>query len=343
MLKSFNPECFLMNENNPVFLNDPDRIRLKMNKSGESGIPFLFGVNFEITEGFFLENPLTRKDILFQINGTGNNPTGMPRINKKRELRVFPESNREYKLKFDIVRTGLRRGDSFLTNLTTKTLIETNLSLFEIFSASDSPYRLFVPDRFVCFSPERFVKIADGIISTNPMKGTIDASIPDAEQQILNDFKETAEHSTVVDLLRNDLSLVAENVRVSRFRYTSRIKTREREILQVSSEITGELASGYLSRLGSIIFDMLPAGSISGAPKPATLQIIREAEKENRGYYTGVFGYFDGRVLDTGVMIRFIEKRGECLYFRSGGGITAYSVCDDEYREVLNKIYLPFI
>lgn len=332
-----------MKKNDPVFCDNIDRICSSMNKFGEIGKPFLFGINFEMTEGFFFEDPLNRQDIFFQVNGYGNKPNHVRSSTGKGVLKVFPCDELEYGSKFNIVYRGLRRGDSFLTNLTIKTPVETELSLNDIFLASNAPYQLYIPERFVCFSPERFVKISNGIISTNPMKGTIDASIPNAEEMILTDFKETAEHSTVVDLLRNDLSTVADKVRVKRFRYIDRIKTCEREILQVSSEITGELPSNYLSRPGDIIFGMLPAGSVSGAPKPSTLRIIKNAEKEPRGYYTGIFGYFDGRELDTGVMIRFIEKQKERLYFRSGGGITAYSNCKDEYQEVLNKIYLPFL
>ena len=76
---------------------------------------------------------------------------------------------------------------------------------------------------------------------------------------------------------------------------------------------------------------MLPAGSISGAPKPATVRIIREAEKEDRGFYTGIFGYFDGKSF----------RQGNRLRFRSGGGITVNSDCSAEYQEVLQKVYLP--
>ena len=208
---------------------------------------------------------------------------------------------------------------------------------------AEAPYLLYVPGRFVCFSPERFVRIAGGRIATNPMKGTINASVPDARQTILNDPKETAEHNTVVDLLRNDLSIHADRVHVERFRYIDRIATRRGDILQVSSEIAGRLPAGYEARMGDILFDMLPAGSVSGAPKSSTLRIIREAEGESRGYYTGVFGYFDGQTLDSAVLIRFIEEEQGRMYFRSGGGITAYSDCRSEYEEVIEKVYLPFV
>lgn len=325
-----------------VFYRNIDSIRLEMNKSGSVHEPFLFGINYEMSEGFFVPNPLLQTDILFQIKEAGNKPSDEPQ-KAEAYLGSNPISYLEYENKFNVVHKGLRRGDSFLTNLTIKTPIETNISLLDIFKRSKSPYQLCLPDRFVCFSPERFVRITNGTISSNPMKGTIDARIENAEQLILNDFKETAEHNTIVDLIRNDLSMVADNVRVERFRYIDRIKSRDREILQVSSEITGDLNDDYHSHLGDIIFKLLPAGSISGAPKAATVDLIRSAEREDRGYYTGIFGYYDGTDFDSAVLIRFIEQEGNRMYFRSGGGITAYSKCEDEYQEVLNKIYFPFI
>ena len=174
------------------------------------------------------------------------------------------------------------------------------------------------------------------------MKGTIDARVLDAERVILEDYKERAEHYTIVDLIRNDLNRVAERVRVPRFRYIDRLGTSNGEILQVSSEVAGDLTGDCFSRLGDIVFGLLPAGSISGAPKPSTLNIIARAEKEPRGYYTGVFGYFDGEGFDSAVMIRFIEQRDGKFYFRSGGGITINSDREAEYKEVLEKVYLPF-
>ena len=103
----------------------------------------------------------------------------------------------------------------------------------------------------------------------------------------------------------------------------------------------GDLSSDYASRIGDIIIALLPAGSVSGAPKAKTLEIIREAEHEKRGYYTGVFGYFDGVNLDSGVMIRFIERSGEEFFYRSGGGVTTQSNAKAEYQEMIDKIYVP--
>jgi len=100
---------------------------------------------------------------------------------------------------------------------------------------------------------------------------------------------------------------------------------------------------GYASSLGDIIFTLLPAGSVSGAPKKKTTEIIASAEGMTRGYYTGVAGIFDGRDLNSFVMIRFIEKRDDSYFYRSGGGITSFSDPLSEYNEMIDKIYVPVI
>ena len=304
---------------------------------------FLFGINFELTEGFVIENPKSQHEILFRTPLASNSEPHQANYRNKEILIKHPESFERYKIRFDIIKNGLMRGDSFLTNLTVKTPIETPLSLKDIFNSSKAPYCLYYPQHFVCFSPERFIKINNGIISTNPMKGTIDAQIPNADSIILNDEKESREHNTVVDLLRNDLGIVANNICIKRFKYIDKIYTNNHNILQVSSEITGELPKDYLNGLGDIIFKMLPAGSISGAPKQSTIDLIKEAEIIPRGYYTGIFGYFDGENFDSAVMIRFIEEHNGEKFFRSGGGITVLSDARYEYEEVIEKIYLPFV
>ena len=315
-----------------------------MNEAGARREPFLFGVDFELSEGFFVSDPLGQQEILFEAGGVTNSPVreGMPGEVSERVFSPNPVAYEAYREKFAVVREGLARGDSFLLNLTVATRLETDWTLEEIFHRARSPYRLLVPGRFVCFSPEIFVRVDEGVISSYPMKGTIDASVPDAGRVILEDYKERSEHNTIVDLIRNDLNRVAERVDVRRFRYIDRLRVSRGEILQVSSEVTGRLTGDYYSRLGEVVFGMLPAGSISGAPKPSTLRIIARAEGERRGFYTGVFGYFDGKRLDSAVMIRYIEVRDGRYYFRSGGGITINSECRAEYEEVLAKVYLPF-
>lgn len=309
-------------------------VRKRMDELGSRRIPFLFAVNYELSEGFVMENPLQTKDIWWEIDGMTNAPATPP-ATKGNFFRRHPISRERYSRMFATAHAGLMRGDSFLLNLTAATPIETDFSAEEIFLRSHARYKLMIPDTLVCFSPETFVTVSDDRISSFPMKGTISADIPNAEQIIRNDYKETAEHCTIVDLIRNDLNRIARNVRVERFRYIDRLATTNGDLLQVSSEVSGILPDNWQKTIGTMLFELLPAGSICGAPKPSTLDIIRRSEEDSRGFYTGVFGYFDGTSLRSAVMIRFIEYRDGQTYFRSGGGITVNSLCESEYQEVL--------
>lgn len=279
------------------------------------------------------------RSVLYSINNVTNAKHESAKAIKP--LKKNPISLADYKTRFNNVLYHLNYGDSFLTNLTTKTEIEISHSLVDIFHACKAKYKLYVKDEFLVFSPETFIQLRDGKIFSFPMKGTIDASIPGAAEIILNNKKEEAEHVTIVDLIRNDLSMVASDVQVSRFRYIDQLSTNHKKLLQVSSEIVGNLPADYLSKIGDIMVTLLPAGSVSGAPKSKTLQIIADAEKEKRGYYTGVVGYFDGEKLDSGVMIRFIEKNGKRYFYRSGSGITTQSDLEMEYEEMIDKVYVP--
>ncbi|MDD5401446.1 MAG: aminodeoxychorismate synthase component I [Sulfurimonas sp.] len=247
----------------------------------------------------------------------------------------------EYKKKFDFVIEKIKAGDTYLLNLTQPTSIKTPLTLKEIFECANAHYKLRYKDEFVCFSPEKFIQIKDSKISTFPMKGTIDASIPNAKESILNNQKETAEHVMVVDLLRNDLSIVAKNVKVEKFRYITEIEAGEKKLLHVSSHISGDIGDDWHERIGDILKALLPAGSISGAPKKSTLDIISEVENYERGYFSGVFGIYDGKTLDSAVMIRFVQNSKEGYIYKSGGGITLDSDAQSEYNELLDKVYLP--
>jgi para-aminobenzoate synthetase component 1 len=333
-----------------------------MNDYGRRREPFVFAIDYDMRQCLFFDNPLVCSDIQWATenasNGaapTSNNSennrnndseeasnsadtakTVTPRLTIKNAL-----SFEEYERKFAVVRDGLMHGDSFLANLTVGVEVECNVEFAEVYNQCQAKYKLLIPNEFVCFSPERFIRIIGDHIYAYPMKGTIDATLPDAERLLMENYKEKCEHNTIVDLLRNDLSMVAANVRVSRFRYIDRIKTQSGEILQTSSEIEGDLQADWHSRMGDIVCRLLPAGSICGAPKPATVQLIANAEQSPRGWYTGVWGYYDGRSLDTAVMIRCLANENGRTYFHSGGGITINSDARDEYQEVLQKIYLP--
>ncbi len=311
----------------------------KLNEWGQAQVPFLFLLDFEMEMPVAWPISEIPSEILFSIDGYTN--AGTPDREIEVVLKKYPVSMAGYKSKFDSVKNHISVGDSYLTNLTIKTKIDLTPGMEELFLLASAKYKVCWKNNFLVFSPETFVKIEDGKIFSFPMKGTIDASIPNAEEIILKDQKELAEHVTIVDLIRNDLSRVASDVIVKKFRYIEKIRTNQKDLLQVSSEICGSLPHGYLSRIGSTIISLLPAGSVSGAPKNKTLQIIREVEKEKRGYYTGVVGYFDGKNLDTGVMIRFIEQNKDRFYYRSGGGITSQSKSESEYQEAIDKIYVP--
>jgi para-aminobenzoate synthetase component 1 len=296
--------------------------------------PFVFIIDFELKKPRIWKISEIRSDeIIFDFNGNYEK--------QSITLSSQPISFNDYSKKFDHVMDHLLYGDSFLTNLTIKTPITTSFTLTDIYNSSKARYKFLVKDSFLVFSPETFVRIKDNMIFSYPMKGTIDASIPNAGGKILSDKKEMAEHVTIVDLIRNDLSMIAENVRVTKFRYIDKITTHGKDLLQVSSEICGTLLPSFAEDPAGALLSLLPAGSVSGAPKSKTVEIIQAAENEDRGYYTGICGHYDGQNFDSGVMIRFIEQQGDQLYYRSGGGITTQSNVSSEYQEALDKIYVP--
>ena len=395
----------------------------KINRLASQDEPFLFVINYQGDKAFIRQlSDINPEECLFDFEGRGN-----WRENHSKEMgdskRIYEEISKEisekkffkgtpldspiswqitpllyndYERSFNIVKSNIMAGNSYLTNLTNRVPVSCNLSLEEIFHRAKGKYKLLLRRKrtqaedkahlkeeaqnkahlkeenieenltpFVCFSPETFVKIKGGRIYSYPMKGTLDASLPNAEKLLMEDRKETAEHATIVDLIRNDLSRVAENVRVDKYRYVDVLHTNKGDILQTSSEISGRLPEDYRQHLGEILDAQLPAGSITGAPKDKTMQIIHEAEGYDRGFYTGIMGIYDQGELNSAVMIRFIEeetspvdfeadgeknfkanegkkpKESRELYFKAGGGITSKSDCRREYEEVIQKIYLP--
>ena len=313
-------------------------LKMMINSFAARSIPFLFVLNYRANEGFVVsEDELDERYIRFSFH----QQTKKSDFADKIRWEIRPVDYAQYYEKFSYVKQQIGLGNSFLTNLTQPTALETNLNLEQIYECSSAPYKLWMKDRFVVLSPETFVQIRNNHITTFPMKGTIDAGLPNAADKILNDNKEMAEHATIVDLLRNDLSMVANDVHLSRYRYLDEIQTHQGKLLQVSSEITGTLLPEFSTKPGDVMFALLPAGSICGAPKPSTLKIIEKAEGYERAYYTGVCGFFDGENLDSAVMIRFVEQTPNGLVFKSGGGITASSDPVKEYHELIQKVYVP--
>jgi para-aminobenzoate synthetase component 1 len=331
-------------------LSEKDTV-LEMNKLGQLKCPFLFLVGFDKTENIVVPlDEISPEEIKYAFNDEFSVYQNFFNDEFKSELEISSEliSFDSYKKAFDFVKNNLELGNSFLTNLTVSNKIKVNIPFEKIIDFTKAKYKLWLKNQFVCFSPESFFSVdSSGKISSFPMKGTINARLENAEEEILNDPKEKYEHTTIVDLIRNDLSKICEKVWVERFRYIDKIRrTSGQELLQVSSEVCGQLPNDWKNNIGDWFFELLPAGSISGAPKEKTLEIIKEAEKNlhqdgQRKYYTGVFGLFDGEILTSAVMIRFIEKTGDGLVYKSGGGITNRSEAKKEYDELNQKIYVP--
>ncbi|MBN1986929.1 MAG: aminodeoxychorismate synthase component I [Prolixibacteraceae bacterium] len=312
----------------------------QMNKLGKEGKPFVFLIDFEMKKPRVFTLAESVGEIWFRLPGHTNISASKPKTSLTK-WEIKPASFEQYKKGFDLVKHHIHNGDTYLLNYTRPTPVETDATLEDIFFLSAAKYKVLLKNEFVCFSPESFIRIKNRKIYSFPMKGTIDATIQNSEKQILEDTKEIAEHNTIVDLIRNDLSLIAENVTVDKFRYLELIKTNRKNLWQVSSQISGDLPEFYAENIGTILFSLLPAGSVSGAPKKKTLEIIENAEQYERGYYTGIFGYFDGKNLDSCVLIRYIENRQGKLVYKSGGGITFLSEAEKEYDELLKKVYVP--
>ena len=308
----------------------------KLDSLASAGEPFLFFTDFKASHFHVFElDSLAEHDIEFSFD---ENFTY-----KKHNLSLlkFPLSFEEYKKKFDKVIENIKSGNSYLFNLTAPTKLTCKHSFKEIFTCANAPFKLRYKEEFLCFSPERFITIKDNIIETYPMKGTIDASINNAKEIILENEKEMAEHVMIVDLLRNDLGIVANDVQVEKFRYTQLINAGEKKLLHVSSKIVAKLSDDWRENLSYILKKLLPAGSISGTPKRKTVELIQEIENYERGYFSGVFGVFDGSSFQSAVMIRFMENQNGTIVYKSGGGITLDSDARDEYNELLDKIYIP--
>ena len=247
----------------------------RMNRLGAERRPFLFVIDYKqdqvVVEELDQVNP---EELLYDLDGV-TNVVAANRMNQQENQtsvirwETFPITQEAYADSFHKVIGHIRAGNSYLVNLTCATPVRTNLSLKDIFFRSQARYKLWMKDRFVVFSPEIFVKVRDEHIYSYPMKGTIDAMLPDARRRILDDPK----HATIVDLIRNDLSRVSTEVTLTRYRYIDELPTHKGALLQVSSEIRGCLAGNWQADIGELLFRLLPAGSITGAPKKKTMEI----------------------------------------------------------------------
>ena len=209
-------------------------------------------------------------------------------------------------------------------------------------TTNPSPYMVFLSidgDEIMCSSPETLVRLQDGRLTTFPVAGSRPRSTTPAEdkaleRELLADEKELSEHNMLVDLGRNDLGRVSEigSVEVTEYMMIHRYS----KIMHICSQVEGDLADGCdaLDALASV----LPAGTLSGAPKIRACEIIEELEHEPRGVYGGALGYLDfAGNMDTCIAIRMAAKKNGVVTVQAGGGIVADSVPQNEYLESANK------
>jgi anthranilate synthase component 1 len=237
-------------------------------------------------------------------------------------------------------------GDTFQTVPSQRFSVDVDISPFGIYrglrTVNPSPYMYFIAlDEFtlVGSSPEPLVKVNQGLVETRPIAGTRPrGGTPEEDKRLaddlLSDEKERAEHIMLVDLGRNDLGRVCEPgsvevVDLMRIEYYS-------HVMHIVSVVTGRLTRGM--RATDALKAAFPAGTVSGAPKIRSMEIIDELEPEKRGPYAGAIGYlsFNGG-LDTCICIRTIVVKDGTAYVQAGGGVVADSVPAMEYEETRNK------
>ncbi len=240
----------------------------------------------------------------------------------------------------------IRNGDIFQVVLSQvfKARLESNL--FDVYrvlrTINPSPYMYlmqFDDLQLAGASPETLVKVQDEIVTTMPIAGTRPRGKTPKEdalldEELLKDTKELAEHNMLVDLARNDLGRISEFDTVKVVDYMSLKKFSH--VTHITSTVQGKLKKGLTSL--DAIRSILPAGTLSGAPKVRAMEIIEELEETRRGVYGGAIGYigYDGN-LDTCIAIRTVVKKDGYAYIQAGGGIVLDSIPEKEYEESVNK------
>lgn len=240
----------------------------------------------------------------------------------------------------------INAGDSFQINLSQRfwhpKFCDDRL-LYEILSnTSPAPFSCYLPTsmgNILSASPERFLTLRDNKVITSPIKGTRPRGKTEKEDfqlasSLLNSPKDRAENVMIVDLLRNDLGRVCSfgSIQVEEL---CKLETYS-NVHHLVSKVTGRLKPEYDAL--DLLLSCFPGGSVTGAPKIRSMEIISELETSPRGIYCGSAGYlgFDGS-MDTNILIRSIFSSGKWLQFGAGGGIVADSKPEDEYLETLNK------
>lgn len=237
-------------------------------------------------------------------------------------------------------------GDIFQVVLSNRLDADFEGSLFDAYrilrATNPSPYMFFFSSddmEIAGASPETLVKLENGVLHTFPLAGTrprgaTDEQDKQLEAELLRDEKELSEHNMLVDLGRNDIGKISKFGSVEVEKYMS--IERYSHVMHIGSTVRGEIldSKSALDAVDAI----LPAGTLSGAPKIRACEIINELENNKRGVYGGAVGYIDFRGnLDTCIAIRLAFKKNGRVFVRSGAGIVADSVPENEYNECINK------
>ena len=300
-----------------------------------------------ITFSPFCQQALRQK-ILNCIDSTKESP---PKLSTNKAYKSLVDLNwaksqsfADYAKAFECIRHYINYGDCYQVNLTQRFESQSDEDAADLyFSTRESiktPYSCFfsfsAKHHLLSFSPEQFIAVKNRVIESRPIKGTISNDGSDANKQFLrNSVKNKAENLMIVDLLRNDLGKVCKSGSV----YVPELFTLAtyKTVHHLVSHIKGHLKDG-ISEIDAFL-SCFPGGSITGAPKIRSMEIIKELEQHSRGAYCGSVFYLnhDGN-FDSNILIRTVVKNNDKLYCWAGGGIVADSELNEEYQESLTKV-----
>ena len=255
-------------------------------------------------------------------------------------------SKEQYCSMIEKAKHHIKEGDIFQIVLSNRLEADFEGSLFNTYrilrTVNPSPYMFYFSSsdlEVAGASPETLVKLENGVLHTFPLAGTrprgkTEEEDKQLEAELLADPKELAEHNMLVDLGRNDIGKISKFGSVAVEKYHS--IERYSHVMHIGSTVRGELADDRTPL--DAIDAILPAGTLSGAPKIRACQLINDLENNKRGIYGGAIGYLDftGN-LDTCIAIRIAYKKNGKVFVRSGAGIVADSVPESEYQECINK------
>ncbi len=272
-------------------------------------------------------------------------PCKMKKGHRTSDYRYLFEKE-EYMKKVDTTKQYIREGDIFQLVLSNRIEADYEGSLFDTYrilrTLNPSPYMFYFSSEDIEMagaSPETLVKLQDGYLYTFPLAGTRprgrdDEEDKQLEEELLKDEKELAEHNMLVDLGRNDLGKVCKYGSIHVEKYMDILKYSH--VMHIGSTIKGEIREDKDAI--DAIEAVLPAGTLSGAPKIRACEIVNELENNKRGVYGGAIGYLDfSGNMDTCIAIRLAFRKNGKVFIRSGAGIVADSVPENEFSECMNK------